>query len=268
MNLKQTLPATILIVFLMVIITSSFSSQRQKKEQEIAQKAEQVRRDAEEKLYLMGKFDPAQRADFILVPEQYTIFDVNDMYLRRETFEAFLVMQSAAERDGIELRITSATRNFDSQQKLWNERWSQVTVVEKQNINTNNPDDFSVFKKILEYVAVPGTSRHHWGTDVDLNGANLPYFTTETGIREYMWLVKNAGTFGFCQTYRAREFDKRTGYNEEKWHWSYLPLAGIFTQDYKRLIKNEDINGFLGDEYVLGQDLVNQYALNINPECI
>ena len=58
----------------------------QKKEQEIAQKAEQVRRDAEEKLYLMGKFDPAQRADFILVPEQYTIFDVNDMYLRRETF--------------------------------------------------------------------------------------------------------------------------------------------------------------------------------------
>ena len=266
MNLKQTLPATILIVFLMVIIISSFSSQRQKKELVLI--AQQIQRDAEEKLYLMGKFDPAQRADFILVPEQNAIIGADKMYLRKETLDAFIQMATVAESEGIELKIASATRNFDSQQKLWNERWSQATVVEKQNINTSNPDGFSVFKKILEYVAVPGTSRHHWGTDIDLNGANLAYFTTETGIREYMWLVKNAGTFGFCQTYRAREFDKRTGYNEEKWHWSYLPLAGIFTQDYKRLIKNEDINGFLGDEYVLGQDLVNQYALNINPECI
>ena len=87
-------------------------------------------------------------------------------------------------------------------------------------------------------------------------------------MREYQWLVKNAGAFGFCQTYRAKEIDRRTGYNEEKWHWSYLPLAKIFTQEYKRLIKNEDINGFLGDQYALGQDLVNQYALDINPECL
>src|SRR3989344_7959350 len=127
MNLKQTLPATILIVFLMVIIISSFSSQRQKKELVLI--AQQIQRDAEEKLYLMGKFDPAQRADFILVPEQNAIIGADKMYLRKETLDAFIQMATVAESEGIELKIASATRNFDSQQKLWNERWSQATVV-------------------------------------------------------------------------------------------------------------------------------------------
>ncbi len=267
-NLKRALPATVLMLFLMLIVTLSALGVRQKREAEMVQKAEQAQRDAEEKIYLMGKFDPAQREDFILVPQQYTVFGVNDMYLRKETLNAYLQMQDAAGKDGIEIKIASATRNFDYQKNLWNSEWSGVKIVNGENLAQSFPDGFVRFKKILEYVAVPGTSRHHWGTEIDINGANLPYFESETGIREYQWLVKNAGSFGFCQTYRARGLDRRTGYGEEKWHWSYLPLARVFTQEYKRLIKNEDIKGFLGDQYALGQDLVNQYALNINPDCL
>jgi len=268
MNLKRALPATILILCLMLAITSSVYGTKQQKEKELALKLEQAQKEAEEKNYLLGKFDPSGRADFILIPEQYANVGMNNMYLRKEAFEAFLVMQSAAARDGIELKIASATRNFGYQKALWNSEWSGAKLVNGQNLATSFPDGFARFKKILEYVAVPGTSRHHWGTEIDLNGANLAYFDSEKGIREYQWLVINAGHFGFCQTYRARELDRRTGYNEEKWHWSYLPLSRGFAQEYKRLIKSEDISGFMGDEYAVGQDLVNQYALNINPSCL
>ena len=70
------------------------------------------------------------------------------------------------------------------------------------------------------------------------------------------------------QTYNLKNTGRVIGYNEEKWHWSYLPLARTLTQEYKNLIKDENINGFLGDEYVAGQDLINNYVLSINPNCI
>jgi len=73
---------------------------------------------------------------------------------------------------------------------------------------------------------------------------------------------------GFCQTYNSRGNIRSTGYNEEKWHWSYLPLAKDFTKRYKELIKEEDLKGFLGDEYVSSVDLINNYVLAINPDCI
>jgi LAS superfamily LD-carboxypeptidase LdcB len=115
---------------------------------------------------------------------------------------------------------------------------------------------------------VPGTSRHHWGTDIDINDANPQYFEKEKGEKEYEWLVKNAWSFGFCQPYNQKGTDRPTGYNEEKWHWSYTPIAKNLTQDYKNIIKDEDINDFLGDEYVVGQDLINNYVLGINTDCI
>jgi LAS superfamily LD-carboxypeptidase LdcB len=129
-------------------------------------------------------------------------------------------------------------------------------------------DGLTKFQTILEYSAVPGTSRHHWGTDIDINGASPEYFETEKGEEVYNWLNQNAASFGFCQTYTAKGPDRPNGYNEEKWHWSYLPLSQKFTEDYKNLITNSDITGFDGDEYVNQEDLIDNYVLGINPQCL
>ena len=94
------------------------------------------------------------------------------------------------------------------------------------------------------------------------------YFNSEKGKKEYEWLVKNAPLFGFCQTYNLKGSARGTGYNEEKWHWSYLPLSRTFIQEYKNLIKDEDIKGFLGDKYVPALNLINNYILAINPDCL
>lgn len=269
--IKRFLPVIALTFLCVPVAYSSFLGLEKKKADEIIKQgflAQQLaREEAEEKIYLMGKFDPALRENFVLIPKEYTNVE-NKMYLRKETFNAFLKMRETAEENGVNLKIASAARSYDYQKNIWNNKWTGFTLINGKNLAKSIPDGLERFKKILEYSAVPGTSRHHWGTEIDINNANPPYFKTERGKKVYGWLAQNAHRFGFCQPYNLKVNDKKTGYNEEKWHWSYLPLAKTFTQEYKKLIKNEDINGFLGDEYIIEQDLINNYVLGINPDCL
>ena len=263
----------VFIVF-MPYFTSSFLDLRQEKENEAKYQKflleQRLKAEAKQKIYLTGKFDPAQRKDFVLIPPQYLIEQMNQnkMYLRQETLSAFLKMAEAANGDKIDLQIASATRNFDYQKDLWEKKWTGFTIVEGKDLSKSIPDGQERFKKRLEYSAAPGISRHHWGTDIDINNANSAYFETTNGKKVYEWLVTNAPSFGFCQTYTIKGQERPTGYNEEKWHWSYLPLSQNFTEEYKRLIKDEDIKGFLGDEYSSQLNLINNYVLGINPDCL
>jgi zinc D-Ala-D-Ala carboxypeptidase len=218
------------------------------------------------KTYLTGKFEPSTRKNFALVPSSYTI--LGPVYLRKETFEAFQKMEAAARLDGIELKLASATRNFNYQKGLWEKKWTGDALVEGKNLAVSIPEGRERFQKILEYSAAPGTSRHHWGTDIDLNYAVPEYFESGKGKLEYEWLRENARKFGFCQVYNEKNQLRPAGYNEEKWHWSYLPLARQLTQDYKKNITEADLGGFLGAEYISELNLIDDYVLGINPECL
>jgi len=276
LNIILALVAFTVILFIFIpYLTTNFSDIRQETEEEankqrilkeqLAQEKEEE--DAKTRLYLTGKFNPEEREGFSPVPDELNVGGYK-MYLRKETLNAFIEMQNAAKKDGVNLGIASATRNFDYQKNLWNNKWTGYTLVEGQDLSKSIPDESKRFEKILEYSAVPGISRHHWGTDIDLNNANPEYFNTSEGEKVYYWLIVNAPSFGFCQTYTLKRSIQETGYNEEKWHWSYLPLAKQFTQEYKNLIKKDDIVGFFGDVYVPEFDLINDYVLSINPDCL
>ena len=231
--MKKYILNLISFIFLLVLIflvfvpyfTSDFLDIRQRKEnEENYQKllkeelvSKEAKQKTEKKMYLTGKFDPLQREDFVLIPTQY-VLGGNKMYLRKETLDAFLKMAEIAKEDKIDLKIASATRNFDYQKDIWNKKWSGTTIVDGEDLSKSIPDEQERFKKILEYSAVPGTSRHHWGTDIDISNVNLEYFKTKAGKKEYDWLTKNAPLFGFCQTYNLKGSVRPTGYNEEKWH--------------------------------------------------
>ena len=247
---------------------NSMLAQKLLREKLAAQEAQIKKQKAlPEKIYLLGEFDPSKMANFAVVPKIYSISGYM-MYLRKETLDVFIKMEDAADKDGIELRIASATRNFSYQKNLWNNKWAGVTLVDGQNLAKTIPDGLSRFQKILEYSAVPGTSRHHWGTEIDLNAATPEYFETKEGEAVYTWLEKNAATYGFCQPYTLKGSNRSTGYNEEKWHWSYAPLSKTFVEEYKNLITNDDIKGFDGDEYVPNLNIIDDYVLGINPKCL
>jgi hypothetical protein len=115
---------------------------------------------------------------------------------------------------------------------------------------------------------MPGTSRHHWGTDIDINSVENAYFETKKGSSEYQWLSQNAYKYGFCQTYTAKGKNRPKGYNEEPWHWSYLPLSKTCLTKYIEQIDDSQLKGFLGSETAVEIKVVENYVKGINKDCL
>jgi LAS superfamily LD-carboxypeptidase LdcB len=218
------------------------------------------------KKYLMGQFNPAADPRFSSIPTKYLVNNAQVIYMRNEALEKFVEMQAAAQKDGISLKIMSATRPFDVQKAIWERKWQG-----KQQVNGYYIPDSLKGKdralRILEWNSMPSTSRHHWGTDIDINNVNPEYWTKNPGKKQYEWLTAHAHEYGFCQPYSEMGKNRPVGYQEEKWHWSYLPLSREFVKKYKEQIKNSDIGGFMGSETALEIGVVEIYVLGINPDC-
>jgi len=212
--------------------------------------------------YLMGKYDPAEHSEFVLIPAKYTTKE--NIYLRKEVFEAYQNMYNAALREGLMLTLVSATRNFDYQRELWESKWNGITLDPKYN----NLSNLEKVLKILKYSAMPGASRHHWGTDIDICDLNDGYYLSGAGKKIYDWLLNNADKYGFCQTYTKFGEGRTSGYYEEKWHWSYQPMSKVFVQKAKELLSNNMFNGFLGAEEATNISIVENYVLGVNEDCL
>ena len=201
------------------------------------------------KAELMGQVTPAGDAGFLALGEYR---------LRKPAAEAFQKMQAAAALEGVDLRILSATRTFADQRRIWERKWklSPETDPARRALG------------IMTYSSMPGTSRHHWGTDLDLNSLSPRWFTgTAEGRKVYGWLSRRAPEFGFCQPYSAKGPQRTTGYAEEKWHWSYQPWASAFLRQYVEKIQASDLTGFSGASVAGKVRGIEEYVAGVNPAC-
>jgi len=213
--------------------------------------------------FLTGKFNPKTHPDFIEIELPYA--NRKGMFMHKKAYECFKKMHIHAKNDGINLQIISAARNFERQKQIWENKWNGITLVNGKNLKTAVSDPVKRALIIMSYSSMPGTSRHHWGTDIDINSLSPGYFTTDRGKKEHKWLEQNAKLYGFCQPYKNN--GRETGYKEEPWHWSYIPLAEKFLEIYKDSVANKDIKGFEGCETAVKIDVVKNYVLGINSEC-
>jgi len=206
-----------------------------------------------------GMFDPSAHDSFELIDISHA--DREGLYLQKETYKAFKQMNEAAKASGIKLTIRSATRNFDYQRGIWERKWAANIKRESNISNLVNA------KNILEYSSMPSTSRHHWGTDIDLNAFENSWFESGEGLTLYNWMNEHAATYGFCQVYTAKDSDRPNGYNEEKWHWSYLPIANEYYALAQSHMEDNMIKGFKGAEVAKEIGVVNNYILGIDKSC-
>jgi LAS superfamily LD-carboxypeptidase LdcB len=211
--------------------------------------------------YLTGKFEPSTQEGFIKIETAYS--DGSEMWIRKDAYEAFLKMHEAAKKDGIHLKIISAARNFNRQKQIWEAKWTGARLVEGKDLSKAIPEAGKRAYKILEYSSMPGTSRHHWGTDIDLNNLEPSWFKSGEGAKIYAWLSTHAADYGFCQPYTKKGESRPHGYNEEHWHWSYQPVASKLTEFARQNLKNEMISGFKGSEAATEIDVVGKYVLGI-----
>ncbi len=215
---------------------------------------------------LLGKIKPANNAAFTKVDSEYILGD-RTIYLRKEVFRAFTKMYDSAKTCGIELKLISGFRSFEHQQRIWEGKWNGKIAATGLNFSDPNLTDLKKAQIILNYSSMPGISRHHWGTDIDIIDLNPKYFETTKGKKAYSWLKTNAKNFGFCQPYTAFDSIRSSGFWEEKWHWSYFPISDLMLKDYQRLIKYSDISGFKGCWTADSLKVIENYVFNISADC-
>ena len=101
---------------------------------------------------------------------------------------------------------------------------------------------------ILEFSAVPGASRHHWGTDVDFNSTENADWTPRGRMDPlHGWLKIHSAKAGLRKAYTE---GRRAGHSEEPWHYSYAPLAaGVRRMHVRDVRLEQDIANPLQEDW-------------------
>jgi hypothetical protein len=170
--------------------------------------------------------------------------------IHKNALLAFMDMQNDAKKAGINIHIASGFRSFERQLFIWNRKF--------QSYSTQGLSPLQSIKKIIEYSTIPGTSRHHWGTDIDVIDLNFEQPKGELlNEKNYHgkgpfchlkeWMENYAENYGFYLTYTPNYH--RTGFNYEPWHYSYRPIA----VDYLNAFLELDINSILNETDILGK---------------
>ena len=155
-----------------------------------------------------------------------------------QALAAYQNMQAAAEKDGIDLALASSFRDFSRQLAIFAGKASgNIAVKDQANqiVPLYKLSDWQKLQAILLFSALPGTSRHHWGTDIDVyqpsalgqNQLQLEPWEYQKGgpfVQLSEWLGDNSKSFGFYLPYDQY----RGGVAEEPWHLSYYPVSGQY----------------------------------------
>lgn len=185
---------------------------------------------------LMGDVKPTNDSAFAELPRRMASRD--GLYLRLEARDAFVAMHDSAQAEGIPLMALSATRTRNHQTSIWDRKWRLAKYM--------GWSDIDKARDILRYSSMPGSSRHHWGTDVDIHSVEPEAFLNGEGAEILAWLRERAHEFGFAEVYTSDS--SRTGYQPEAWHWSYLPLAGPYLDAVNEAQRQGTLPGFEGFE--------------------
>jgi LAS superfamily LD-carboxypeptidase LdcB len=156
--------------------------------------------------------------------------------LHSQVIAPFLNLRRAAGAAGFDLVAHSGFRDFSRQLGIWNGKFSgerPLYDAAGRPIDARALGARERVEAILLWSALPGASRHHWGTDVDLvdRRATPPGYRVQLVAEEFApggpyealsaWLEINAPRYGFFRPFRG----VLSGVQPEAWHYSFAPVA-------------------------------------------
>lgn len=198
--------------------------------------------------------------------------------LHRDAAPALLALQSAARAAGIELGVVSGYRDLRAQVAAWNAKFrGERRLLDRRGVELRRArlSDREAVDAILIWSALPGASRHHWGTDVDVidRAAMPPGYRLQLTREEFMggifsrlavWLDEHAARFGFFRPYAT----DRGGIMPEPWHLSYAEVAVPALADLSLEALAEAVAGASMDarEQVLARlpELYERYVVRVD----
>lgn len=189
--------------------------------------------------------------DIPFTPQQLTgrsrdhIADLADprCSLHHAVVRPFQQLRAAANLAGIDLVPVSSFRDFGRQLAIWNGKHRgerELLAADGTPLAAGALDEEARVEAILHWSALPGASRHHWGTDMDVIDAAAvpPGYRPRLVAAEYApdgvfarldaWLTANAAAHGFFRPYATW----RGGVQPEPWHLSHARVAGAALAAY------------------------------------
>lgn len=167
------------------------------------------------------------------------ITESGGVLMNEQAADAFSALRTRASAAGFQLSVASSFRSYERQLAIFNGKWRGERPVLDDFDRALIRQDYSEeqwLHRILRFSALPGTSRHHWGTDIDIFdptripvGESLQLIPSEYrngGIFEDLtqWLDERIAADD-CEGF-FRPYDRdRGGVSEEPWHLSYEPVA-------------------------------------------
>ena len=166
----------------------------------------------------------------------------SSVLLHGGVIKPFQAMCDVAAGEGLQITVASGHRSFARQLAIWNSKALGLRPVLDDSgcpIDLASLSDSDKVMSILRWSALPGCSRHHWGTDMDVwDAAAVPpdyrlqlvpeeYVGTGPFSRLSEWLQEHAADYGFIRPYAI----DTGGVAPEPWHLSYLPLARLFEEE-------------------------------------
>ncbi|WP_407444626.1 M15 family metallopeptidase [Fibrobacter sp.] len=165
------------------------------------------------------------------------LVEVQNGYLVDSSIVPFLnKLTESAKNSGFELRIESAYRPFEKQLSIWNRKArGELPLLSATGEPMEVPkDEKELTYAILTWSALPGASRHHLGTDIDVvDGASCP-----EGYEVELTPAECSGMFAKFHQFlsNAIEKDESFGFNRvfvsgrgkirpEQWHIAHLPTS-------------------------------------------
>jgi len=160
---------------------------------------------------------------------------------------------------GFQLRVASGFRSFERQLLIWNNKCGGKRPVLDHDGYTVNLQKLSSIEKVyavLRWSALPGASRHHWGTDIDIYDAAViskdyslqlhPDEYTGKGLFAPMmeWLAEYLALENSPRFVRPYSEDKN-GVAPELWHLSYRPIANRYEQHLSLVLLDEFVSSLL-----------------------
>jgi len=192
---------------------------------------------------------PAQMACYGLNEDHLIARDALPLGIRHpvhhDTVEPFLELQRAAAQGGFDLQIVSGFRSFERQLTIWSDKVAGRRVVLDalgHPLDLQSMADRDKVLAIMRWSALPGCSRHHWGSDIDVfdAAAVAPDYVVQLVPQE----VECGGVFAPLHDWldghiRAnpggffRPYDRDRGaIAPERWHLSFAPVAVRFEQTF------------------------------------
>ncbi len=175
--------------------------------------------------FLSENYTPPKLRD---IDAKFRINSNKEIQILREVEPFLNDLLEDADDDGVNLRVISGYRSFETQQQL------KTNYVTTYGTGAN------------QFSADQGYSEHQLGTTVDfgtpeVTGAYLSFQNTEA----FDWLTENAHKYGFIMSYPSGN----SYYQYEPWHWRFVgqDLADDLHDNKKSFyeLDQRDINDYL-----------------------